>query len=258
MEWKQEGMAETVLKELAVGPDSRAKNDYFRQTVHQQDVVRELVKGGVSSHIGFVGCIIYETHTIQKLPNAQKSSRSRCRMLPFTTDSNILALAWDWNRPHWLPRLSWHWPKPYIFVWEGLLLSLSERERPKLSKLWAPNWFDLYLFSSVTKNLTCMRWVAFWVVFTKLEHGVVSTSSTNWKKKFCRQCRCKFLGGIQPGQCLPYRFVGRSIRLDPNMATFTTMNPVFARPFVISQRTDSLVYGKDIMDLARTIMIVNF
>jgi hypothetical protein len=93
MEWKQEGMAETVLKELAVGPDSRAKNDYFRQTVHQQDVVRELVKGGVSSHIGFVGCIIYETHTIQKLPNAQKSSRSRCRMLPFTTDSNILALA---------------------------------------------------------------------------------------------------------------------------------------------------------------------
>jgi hypothetical protein len=42
------------------------------------------------------------------------------------------------------------------------------------------------------------------------------------------------------------------------MATFTTMNPGYARPFVISQRTDSLLYGKDIMVLARTSMIVYY
>jgi dynein heavy chain 1 len=51
LEWKLEGMAETVLKELP--PGSRKKFELLiTELVHQRDVVRNLIKDGVTSQKG--------------------------------------------------------------------------------------------------------------------------------------------------------------------------------------------------------------
>jgi hypothetical protein len=91
LEWKLEGMAETVLKELP--PDSRKKfEQLITELVHQRDVVRNLIKDGVTSQKGlrWLYHLRYTCH-----PESPKHTEKFMISLSYATffmDSNILEL----------------------------------------------------------------------------------------------------------------------------------------------------------------------
>jgi dynein heavy chain 1, cytosolic len=229
LEWKLEGMAETVLKELA--PDSRKKfEQMITELVHQRDVVRELIKDGVSSQNDFrwLYHLRYTYH-----PEAPKLTEKLMISLSNATFYYGFEYLGIGERLVQTPLTD----KAYLTLTQALHFRMGGSpfgpagtgKTETVKALGAQlgrfvlvfNCDEKFDFNAMGRLFCGLCQVGAWGCFdefNRLEEGILSAVSQQ-------------ILGIQQGlldSASHIDLLGRSIRLDPNMATFITMNPGYA------------------------------
>ncbi|KAG7353523.1 dynein family protein [Nitzschia inconspicua] len=229
LEWKLEVMAETVLKELP--PDSRKKfEQMITELVHQRDVVRDLIKDCVSSQKDFrwLYHLRYTYH-----PEAPKLTEKLMISLSNATFYYGFEYLGIGERLVQTPLTD----KAYLTLTQALHFKLGGSpfgpagtgKTETVKALGAQlgrfvlvfNCDEKFDFSAMGRLFCGLCQVGAWGCFdefNRLEEGILSAVSQQ-------------ILGIQQGlldNSSHIDLLGRSIRLDPNMATFITMNPGYA------------------------------
>jgi dynein heavy chain 1, cytosolic len=229
LEWKLEVMAETVLKELP--PDSRKKfEQMITELVHQRDVVRDLIKDGVSSKNDFRW--LYHLRYMYR-PEAPKLTEKLMISLSNATFYYGFEYLGIGERLVQTPLTD----KAYLTLTQALHFRMGGSpfgpagtgKTETVKALGAQlgrfvlvfNCDEKFDFSAMGRLFCGLCQVGAWGCFdefNRLEEGILSAVSQQ-------------ILGIQQGllnNASHIDLLGRSIRLDPNMATFITMNPGYA------------------------------
>jgi dynein heavy chain 1 len=229
LEWKLEVMAETVLTELP--PDSRKKfEQMITELVHQRDVVRDLIKDNVSSPKDFrwLYHLRYNYH-----PEAPKLTEKLMISLSNATFYYGFEYLGIGERLVQTPLTD----KAYLTLTQALHFRMGGSpfgpagtgKTETVKALGAQlgrfvlvfNCDETFDFSAMGRLFCGLCQVGAWGCFdefNRLEEGILSAVSQQ-------------ILGIQQGlleNASHVELLGRSIRLDPNMATFITMNPGYA------------------------------
>jgi dynein heavy chain 1, cytosolic len=229
LEWKLSVMAETVLEELP--PDSRKKYEQMiTELVHQRDVIRDLIKSGVSSPTDFKWLYHLRYTYRPENPNLKEKLKISLSNADFFYGFEYLGIG---ERLVQTPLTD----KCYLTLTQALHFRMGGSpfgpagtgKTETVKALGAQlgrfvlvfNCDEKFDFSAMGRLFCGLCQVGAWGCFdefNRLEERILSAVSQQ-------------ILTIQRGlldQSSHIDLLGRSIKLDPNMATFITMNPGYA------------------------------